>query len=346
MQYQTAIASLACAGMVAATIPAARGQSSVTIHGWTDIGIQYLSKADGKHSAWSLQNYGILPSEIGLSGVEDLGGGLKALFTLNQGFDISNGTATVPGYAFFRGAYVGLSGKAGTVTLGRQFSVLFDKTVLYDPLYYASYSGQGNLMPLTTIFIDNSVKYKSPRFGGFDGEVLVSSSGIAGKTLAGRVLEAGVEYEDGPLGVSAAYHQQHGTIAGGVDRSAQRMTIVTLGLRYVVDALTVYAGGQRKTGDLGPTKTVYWGGARYALMPSIGLAAGVYHTQSQVASVGNPTLFVLSTTYAFSKRTTAYLNLGYAKNSGSSSQTVYEYDPTPLNGASQHGAMLGISHIF
>ena len=35
-------------------------------------------------------------------------------------------------------------GAVGTVTLGRQFSVLFDKTLFYDPLWYASYSGRAS----------------------------------------------------------------------------------------------------------------------------------------------------------------------------------------------------------
>nr|WP_245841139.1 porin [Paraburkholderia ribeironis] len=337
---------MACIGMAVVDSPSACAQSNITLYGWTDAGIEYLSNADGKHSAVRLQNYGILPSEFGLTGTEDLGGGLKALFTLQQGFNLNDGTSTVPGYAFFRGAYVGLSGSFGTVTLGRQFSVLFDKTLFYDPFLYASYSGQGVLIPLEGNFIDNAIKYKSPVVAGFNGEALVSTSGIAGNTRAGRVLEAGGEYVGASLGVSAVYHQQHGTVAAGVDMSAQQTTIGTLAVRYAFDPVTVYLGGERQTGDLEPVKTVYWAGARYQITAAVALAGGVWHTQSHVASVGHPTLFVLSTTYAFSRRTTVYLNLGYARNSGSSSQTVYEYDPTPLNGASQRGAMLGISHVF
>ena len=59
------------------------------------------------------------------------------------GLNLNDGTATVPGYAS-SAVRTSASVPVGTVTLGRQFSVLFDKTLFYDPLWYASYSGQAS----------------------------------------------------------------------------------------------------------------------------------------------------------------------------------------------------------
>ncbi|WP_425117597.1 porin [Burkholderia anthina] len=328
---------------------AAHAQSALTLYGALDTGVQYLTHADGRHSAVQLQNYGIVPSQIGLKGNEDLGGGWRALFKLEQGLNVNDGTPTAPGYAFFRGAYVGIAGPIGTVTFGRQFSVLFDKTLFYDPLWYASYSGQGVIMPMAANFIDHSIKYQSPSFAGFDAEALAATAGVAGNTRAGRVLELGGQYTSNGLSVSAVLHQAHGDATAADDASARRRELGTLAARYAFATLplTVYAGVERVTGDLDAARTVVWSGARYLIASSgIGLNAGVYHTDSHTPAIGHPTLFIASTTYALSKRTVAYVNVGYARNGGQSSQTVYEYDPTPLAGASQFGAMVGMYHLF
>lgn len=342
------IRTAAAAATLAVCSAAAHAQSTLTLYGALDAGVQYLTHADGRHSAVQLQNYGILPSQIGLKGNEDLGNGWRALFKLEQGLNLSDGTATAPGYAFFRGAYVGIAGPVGTVTLGRQFSVLFDKTLFYDPLWYASYSGQGVLVPMNANFIDHSVKYQSPTFAGFDVEALAATAGVAGNTRAGRVLELGGQYTSNGLSVSAVLHQAHGDVSAADDASARRRELGTLAARYAFATLplTVYAGVERLTGDLDAARTIVWGGARYLTSNGIGLNAGVYHTDSRTPAIGHPTLFIASTTYALSKRTVAYVNLGYARNSGQSSQTVYEYDPTPLAGASQFGAMVGMYHLF
>lgn len=327
-------------------IQQAQAQSSITLYGWTDVGIQYKTKADGQHAAFSVTNYGNLPSEVGLTGVEDLGGGLKALFTLQQGINLNDGTGTVPGYSFFRGSYVGLSSNAGTITIGRQFSVLFDNTVNYDPLYYASYSGQGVIIPLLENFLDDSVKYVSPAFGGFKFEALAATAGVAGDSRAGRVLEAGAQYQGGALGVSAAYNQSRGGITGSMSPSALQTTIATLAATYALDKATFFLGAERRTGSMAPQENVYWGGLRYKVTTAAVSALGIYHTDSKTLSVGHPTLFVASETYYLSKRTSVYLNVGFAKNSGQSSQTVYEYDPEVLKGASQFAAIMGITHTF
>nr|WP_254208509.1 porin [Burkholderia multivorans] len=338
----------AAAVAVAACGAAAHAQSTLTLYGALDVGVQYLTHADAHRSAVQLQNYGIVPSQIGIKGSEPLGGGWRALFKLEQGINVNDGTATLPGLAFFRGAYVGIAGPIGTVTLGRQFSVLFDKTLFYDPLWYASYSGQGVIVPMSANFIDRSVKYQSPTFAGFDVEALVATAGIAGNTRAGRVLELGGQYTSNGLSVGAVLHQSHGDVSATDDASGRRRELGTLAARYAFAALplTVYAGVERRTGDLDAARTIVWGGARYLTAGGIGLNAGVYHTDSRTPAIGHPTLFIASTTYALSKRSVAYVNLGYARNGNRSSQTVYEYDPTPLAGASQFGAMVGMYHLF
>jgi len=82
-----------------------------------------------------LDSGGLNGSRWGLKGAEDLGGGLKANFVLESGFDISNGASS--GALFDRQAFVGLSGNFGSVSLGRQYGA-------YDNVRGSFLSAQGN----------------------------------------------------------------------------------------------------------------------------------------------------------------------------------------------------------
>src|SRR5699024_9507852 len=107
-------------------------------------------------------------SRWGLRGSEDLGDGLRAVFTLEQGFDIGSPKTTE--YQFTRQAFVGLaSDDWGSFTMGRQYNI--GANFIYDSFAAASFFiadpdatfggiGYGNRM-------DNSFKYVSPSFSGF-----------------------------------------------------------------------------------------------------------------------------------------------------------------------------------
>jgi len=86
----------------------AHAQSSVTLYGLIDAGITYTNNQRG-HSNWQETSGSVNGSRWGLRGAEDLGGGLKAIFTLENGFNINNGTLGQQSRMFGRQAYVGLS---------------------------------------------------------------------------------------------------------------------------------------------------------------------------------------------------------------------------------------------
>jgi hypothetical protein len=50
-----------------------------------------------------------------VKGVEDLGGGIKALFTIENGFNLDTGEAGQKGVLWGRQATIGLSGNFGTI---------------------------------------------------------------------------------------------------------------------------------------------------------------------------------------------------------------------------------------
>src|SRR5690349_17492332 len=90
---------------------AAQAQNSVTLYGVIDTGLGYVSNANsnGDH-LYGMINGTLSGSRWGVKGQEDLGGGLKAIFQLENGFDPGTGRLNQGGREFGRQAYVGLSG--------------------------------------------------------------------------------------------------------------------------------------------------------------------------------------------------------------------------------------------
>jgi len=112
---------------------AANAQSSVTLYGLIDAGFTYVNNeaasnvAKGSAAAFRLSSGNINGSRWGLRGTEDLGGGMKAIFTLESGFSMGDGSALQGGREFGRQAYAGIStAQFGTVTLGRQYDSVVD----------------------------------------------------------------------------------------------------------------------------------------------------------------------------------------------------------------------------
>ncbi|MCJ7800409.1 MAG: porin, partial [Polaromonas sp.] len=98
-----ALAVLAASG-------AAMAQSSVTLYGRLDASLaqsktEVTGQADVKQTGINSNN--LNTTFWGLKGSEDLGGGLRANFGLESGFNMDNGAAT--GTLFERKAIVGVS---------------------------------------------------------------------------------------------------------------------------------------------------------------------------------------------------------------------------------------------
>jgi predicted porin len=187
----------------------AHGQSSVTIYGIIDEGLNYISNSGGGR-VFSNTSGVIQGSRWGLRGSEDLGGGLKAVFVLENGFDASTGKLGQGGLEFGRQAWVGLSSaRFGTVTLGRQYDSRVD---FVGPLVAATRWGgafgthPADIDNLNNSFrINNSVKYKSPSFGGFAFSALYSLGGVAGSVGRNQIYSVGGGYTYGPFALGAAY---------------------------------------------------------------------------------------------------------------------------------------------
>ena len=211
---------------MAAAAPAF-AQSSVTLYGIVDNGIGYQSNATTLGSTIGgksvvRMNQGVWAgSRFGLKGAEDLGGGTKAIFTLESGFNSGTGATQYTDAMFGRQAWVGLTNATyGTLTAGRQYASYYQTMSAFSPTtwitgYYGAHPG--DVDGLDTIYrANNTLEYTSPKWYGLTLSGSYSFGGVAGSTNAGSTWATGIQYAAGPLGVGIAFERvNNSNTAGG-----------------------------------------------------------------------------------------------------------------------------------
>ena len=196
----------------------AHAQSSVTLYGIIDEGFNINTNSGGKH-LYNLSSGVMQGSRFGLRGTEDLGGGLKAIFVLENGFDVNNGKLGQGGLMFGRQAYVGLSSQFGTVTLGRQYDSVVDYV---GPLeagdqwggYIAAHPGDIDNFN-NAYRTNNTVKFTSADYAGLKFGGTYSFGGIAGDVTKNQIWSLGAGYNNGPLVLGVGYLNARTPAASG-----------------------------------------------------------------------------------------------------------------------------------
>jgi predicted porin len=242
----------------------------VTLYGILDTGYGYQNyKYDANDADITAKSSGLRDgtfngNRFGLKGSEDLGDGLRAIFQLEQGFNMGDGTAANETRAFHRQAFVGLSSDNwGTFTMGRQYSAGVDTYLVpngvnlgdSDKIFGSTGLGEGTR-------VDNSFKYVTPDLSGFKGILMYGTDNDGGTTVGragdpadsfadrGTRVSVGALYTNGPIGVGASYDRQSQSNPGGDDMDAATswqingaydFEVVKLGLAY----------GQDRHGKLG-----------------------------------------------------------------------------------------------
>ena len=214
-------------------------QNSVTLYGLIDEGLNYTNNVRGGHN-YELASGDAQGSRWGLKGAEDLGNGLKAVFQLENGFDVNSGRLGQGSRMFGRQAFVGLSSDAGTVTFGRQYDAVVD--------YLAPTTANGNWggyllsHPFdndntdNSFRVNNTIKYASPNYAGLQFGGTYSFSNGTGFSN-NRQYSLGGQYQNGGLLVAAAYLQANnpGVTTGGA--------IAADDANFVSSRLRIFGGG-------------------------------------------------------------------------------------------------------
>jgi predicted porin len=361
-------------------------QNSVTLYGVIDEGIDYTNNVGGKH-LYELQSGYAQGSRWGLKGSEDLGGGTKAVFQLENGFNVNNGKLGQGGLMFGRQAYVGLANDAyGTVTFGRQYDSLVD--------YLAQTTANGNWAGYlfahpydndntdNSFRVNNTVKYASPTFAGFQFGGTYSFSNDT-NFANNRQYSVGGQYANGGLLVAAAYLQANnpsasagGAVNNGGDENflAKRLRVFGAGVNYTFGSNT--AGfAYTNTNITQPLSTTYISGSilpttgtlnslkfqnfelnyKYQFTPAFFVGAQYVYTleRFEASSTQSPKIHSvgLMADYNLSKRTDVYLQGAYQHVGGDKTGTALDlaYVPGAADASSSQNQVVvraAIRHKF
>ncbi|MGZ9710164.1 porin [Glaciimonas sp. GNP009] len=351
---------LAAAIILAATCAGqAQAQSNVTIYGRVDAGIDYNSNqynaSNGQRGGkWGTGGNSWGTSMFGFKGTEDLGGGLKAIFTLENGFNAGNGaingsSPNNPAQIWSRRSFVGLSGDFGTVKIGRDLTLPSDIVWSLDP------TGQQNLGSATLVKgrnwpqTSNQVQYISPSFGGFTAQGAYGFGETPGATKPKSSSGIALSFVQPGYSLVAMYDVANDG-AGRYSTLFTNSKELTLGGTVNIDKLKLYAAYQNLSAPqdvtTGSTKANhFWVGANYQLTPALTLIAAAYHVKLN-QNVGSANLFMVGTNYSLSKRTLLYASIGTVRNGSNTNFQVESGDGTGLTGQNQNAFYTGVSHSF
>ena len=212
--------SLIIAAALASFGASAFAQSNVTIYGRLNVSIERQDAGGTKDTV--MQNNS---SRWGIKGSEDIGGGLKAGFVLESGFNPANGQAASNFWG--RQSEVNLGGNWGTVRLGNFTSEAYYATADYVSMHNHD-TGTSSDALYTYLGRDTSkVSYRAPAFGGATFEI---GSTISSPTQE-DTLDLALNYDAGPLHVGAGY-QKEGDANQVAVRGLYEMGAITFGGYY------------------------------------------------------------------------------------------------------------------
>jgi outer membrane protein OmpU len=326
-------------------------QSSVTLYGDIGGGVRWTNGLKGGASV-GFNNNVIAVNEFGLTGKEDLGGGLQAIFKLESAFNSGTGTFKIAGTPFSQAAFVGLTGGFGRLTFGRQLNANEDFAILLDPA-----GGQGQTLAIEpgVVFnanyftldsrFNNTIKYLG-QAGGLRFGASYSPGGVAGNTRAGTNYSGAAMYQWGPAFGGVSWQKTWNAAATQWAQTFQTGGSLQLGparlyLSYADFEVSAVSSSAPNRRDQIPAAGVEW-------VPSspLQLTAAFYddiasHLGNAPSASGHKITAYAIAEYFLSKRTELYAEADYNGFSG-----AYRFDPSniaALGTAPGAGSTTGVS---
>ena len=238
-------AALAAIPLAFAVSQATAQTANVTLYGIVDVGVQHVTGVKG--GSITQVASGIMEgSRWGLRGTEDLGGGYKAIFTLENRFEADTGGLSnrplsgaqlpdrftaglplavqgalngaigpslgvnVPGRFFDRQAYVGLVTPFGAVLAGRQYTPAFEISNRYDAFANATAASPGQLASIPAgidIRESNALMYRIELQGFYSSAYYAFGESAAG-TKRGRLVGINGGYQTAKFGAGIGYNER------------------------------------------------------------------------------------------------------------------------------------------
>ena len=351
----------------------ASAQSSVTIYGKVDLGM-VLDSGNPAGKSVRLSSGVTGGSRLGFKGVEDLGGGYKAGFTLETGFcadsaagnpatvkDSSGktvGTTTVPNFCTGSNAFMGrqahgdLSGAFGAIAAGRQFSLGYQTISALDP-FGSGYAGQTvNLVDPSGTRLNNSVRYTTPSVYGLTASGEIQFGETTGDWQAGREVGGQVAWASGPAYLAfTTYDLENANGTGAARKNYQ------FGGTYDFGVVKVHLMGQKGSGNPTGAKKIdvldLMGGVTVPFAGGNVLASYIHHndrTSGTAFSTGDEdaSQWGIGYNYPLSKRTAIYT--AYARinndNNQSGKNAGFTVGNSTETGTGNKSFNLGVVHNF
>lgn len=342
--------------VLATCCAAAQAQTDVTLFGLVDTTIRYSTNENAAGDHKIQETDGVLTgSRWGVRGVEDLGGGTKAVVMLESGFAPDTGTSLQGGRLFGRQSYVGLDGGYGKLLLGRQYTIAHDALSSFEAFAFANnaivgYQG-GNY---TGLRYDNTIKY-AKAFGGVTVNAGYTFGEVAGNGSANSVKGISALYDNGPLHAGVVYQVTNNVTSGYFNAvtaaQSSKQTVWGLGGSYQFAPAKLYVGYTNSKLDVADYKNdVFYVSTNYQVGPAMELIATVQHDKlKHPGADGTRLTSALMLDYYLSKRTDVYVEVDYTKlkegwiglanNTGLGSANVFGND-------NRAGLMVGVRHKF
>ncbi|RAR48265.1 putative porin [Paraburkholderia unamae] len=349
-------------GIAVLDMTGARAQTSLTMFGVVDNGIIYqnsqttLGSNSGGRSNVKLSAGNWLGSRWGFKGSEELGGGTKAIFTLESRFNTNTGGGQFTNAAFGGQGFVGVTNPLyGTLTAGRQYTPYYTLLYAFGPTPWLSGetgAHPGDIDGLDSGYrVNNSLVYTSPVFAGFTVGASYALSGVPGTLTRGSTWSLAAQYVRGPVSLAAGFERfsnsnlgggawgadstattggQPGVSAltNGYQTNAAQQRIAVTGAYAISSAFDMsfsYSNVQYVPGinssfhDLAVFNTVGTVGHWHA-GPALDVGGGYSYTWTSKANgIENPAQYhqvSLAESYALSKRTTLYFLQAWQRASG------------------------------
>jgi predicted porin len=204
---------LAAAVASTCALPAlALAETGLTIYGRANVTYERITTknssdttAQPNQSNWDLVDNS---SRVGFRGRKDLGGGLIGLFQIESRVRLDEGFGDLSS----RDSYAGLEGGFGTVRLGRTIGPVYYATYDYISMHNHDTGTSSDALLAPTIFgnagfMNNTVWYTSPKFGGFAVDVAHSLLGVTRLPGQSQPRYLGIvgSFDQGPLHLAASY---------------------------------------------------------------------------------------------------------------------------------------------
>ena len=321
-------------------------QSSLTVYGAIGLDViaaSRVSNATGTAAKKMLKidDNAIVNSRIGFKGVEDLGGGIKAIFDLES--SISPDTGSARSAVWNRNACVGVTGSMGTLKLGHQWNVADDYMCGYFVCAYYSPFLMSGFYAISDYY-DNTIKYTSPNYAGFEGAVMYTLGEKTASKTAGNKLQLALNYGAGPVGAGAVYFTEKDPSATGKSNK-----MYALGGSYDFGVAKARLGYAKATVEYATAFKASLYDLGVDVPVSAAAAVSADYVMNNKSDSKDDTSFVrLRGTYALSKRTSLNANVIFLRNSGNAAFAFISEQSGFAGIAGQKQTILtaGITHAF